>query len=202
VFSAPLIPEVGISRAATVLVAGVVLGLDAERPLARLVGEAETRACARLNSLTVAQPGGQIAWGLSRVGPAFDGAVISGVRSARPPLTVEAAGIADSVERGCPEALRPRPLHAEGVRLAGEGDDHGIAGETLALVAGDRERVLVGTLDPMPARVRGAVRVASDVEHLARCVAEREDEPASMIEGVAEGKARRLLPPVRRHRGR
>jgi hypothetical protein len=45
------------------------------------------------------------------------------------------------------ESLGPRPLDAEGVRLAC-GEDRGIAGETLALVAGDRERFLVGTLDP------------------------------------------------------
>jgi hypothetical protein len=60
---------------------------------------------------------------------------------------------ADSVECRRLEALGPRPLDAEGVRLAGSGDDRGIAGETLALVAGDRERFLVGTLDPLPTRV-------------------------------------------------
>ena len=70
-------------------------------------------------------------------------------RYLRPPVD----RIADLFERGPLEALGPRPLDAEGVRLAGGGDDRGIAGETLALVAGDRERLLVGTLDPLPTRV-------------------------------------------------
>jgi hypothetical protein len=56
--------------------------------------------------------------------------------------------IADSVERGRLEALGPRPLDAEGVRLTGGSENPDIAGEALALVAGDRERSIVGTLDP------------------------------------------------------
>jgi hypothetical protein len=67
----------------------------------------------------------------------------------------------DLVERGRLEALGPRSLDAESVSLAGGADDLGVAGETLALVTGDRERFVVGTLDPLPARVRGAIRVAS-----------------------------------------
>ena len=64
----------------------------------------------------------------------------------RPPVDCTA----DSVERGRLEALRPRPLDAEGVRLAGGADDGGVAGEPLALVAGDGERSLVGTSTLFP----------------------------------------------------
>src|SRR5688572_6342594 len=57
-----------------------------------------------------------------------------------------------SVECGHGEPLGPRALDPEGIRLAGGADDRGVAGETLALVAGDRERSLVGALDPLSAR--------------------------------------------------
>ena len=44
-------------------------------------------------------------------------------------------------------------IEDDGVLKGGGGEDRRIAGETLALVAGDRERLLVGTLDPLPTRV-------------------------------------------------
>ena len=87
------------------------------------------------------------------------------------------------------EALRPRPRTR---KASSSRADHGrIAGETLPLVAGGSERLRVRALDRLPARERGAVRIASSREDLGDPV--RVSLPQSRRLSVEEALRRRGL---------